>query len=98
VLIDQRRGSVPCRHRWSAAIAALACVAGIGCGSENLGDAPDVQGLPLDTAKQLLKQDGYQTAVTDDAMFGVIIESHFIVCEQSSPRGKLVPLEVSKDC
>lgn len=68
------------------------------CGDEDLGGAPDVKGLTLDVAKQELKRDGWRTSVKDDAVFGVIVESHFTVCKQRSPKGKLVPLDVSKDC
>lgn len=68
------------------------------CGSEDLGAAPDVRGLALPEAEALLKKAGFETTVTDDALFGVIVESHFTVCEQHSPEGQLVPIEVSKDC
>lgn len=81
----------------AAAVVAVAAMLAA-CGSEDLGSAPDVRGLQLPEAKRMLKNQGYRTTVEDDALFGVIIESHFTVCEQKSPQGKLVPLEVSKDC
>jgi hypothetical protein len=68
------------------------------CGETDLGGAPNVQGLALDTANVQLERAGFSSSVTDDAMFGVIIESHFTVCEQGAPNGQLVPLEVSKQC
>lgn len=80
-------------------VAAVAVGLALGaCGEEDLGGAPDVQGLPLDDAKTQLKKAGYTASETSDALFGVIIDSNFTVCEQSSPNGKLVPLEVSKSC
>lgn len=72
-----------------------ACIALIGCG-EDLGGAPDVKGLNLPDAKVRLKQAGFSTTVTSDGLFGVIIEENFTVCEQDTPNGKLVPLEVAK--
>ncbi|MBK5231596.1 MAG: hypothetical protein JJE13_01250 [Thermoleophilia bacterium] len=68
------------------------------CGEEDIGNAPDVRGLQLDVAKKKLQKANYSTSVEDDAMFGVVIESHFTVCSQSSPKGRIIPLEVSKDC
>jgi hypothetical protein len=85
-------------RRTIAPIAAIAVLALAGCGKEDLGGAPDVRGLQLPEAKQQLKQAGYGTSVKSDATFGVIVEEHFTVCKEHSPKGKLVPLEVSKDC
>ena len=68
------------------------------CGSEDLKGAPDVEGLALPEAKTQLEQAGFSASVKTDAMFGVIIESNFTVCKEKSPKGKLVPLEVSKQC
>lgn len=31
-------------------------------------------------------------------MFGIVIPAHFTVCEQHTRTGKLVPLDVSKQC
>lgn len=80
-----------------AATAAATLIAS-GCGDADLNGAPDVEGLTLDTAKEQLRNAGYSADVSDDALFGVIIESHFTVCSEGSPVGKVVPLEVSKDC
>lgn len=82
----------------TAAIVALAlAVAGCG-GSEDLKGAPDVKGLALPSAEAVLHKHGYAVSVSDDAMFGVIIKSHFTVCGEHSPDGHLVPIDVSKDC
>lgn len=77
--------------------AAVAVLAVAGCG-EDLGGAPDVSGLPLPEAKQELERAGFRSAVTSDAAFGVVVEENFTVCDQESPKSKLVPLEVSKQC
>ena len=69
-----------------------------GCGSEDLKGAPDVNGLTLDVAKQTLSDAGYTPDVHDDSMFGVIVESHFTVCTEHTPKGTVVPLDVSKSC
>jgi hypothetical protein len=78
-----------------ALVAALMVAA---CGSTDLGGAPNVKGLALPEAKQQLKTAGFSTSVKDDSLFGVVIESHFTVCKQGTPNGKLVPLDVSKQC
>ncbi len=68
------------------------------CGEADLGGAPEVKGLALPDAKRELKKAGFSSSVTSDAAFGVVIEQNFTVCEQDSPQGKLVPLDVSKQC
>jgi hypothetical protein len=71
----------------------------LGCGGgDDLGSAPDVRGLVLPDAKRVLKRSNYRASVKSDAMFGVIIEEHFTVCDEHSPHGRLVPLDVSKEC
>jgi beta-lactam-binding protein with PASTA domain len=72
-------------------------LAASGC-SEDLGGAPNVKGLTLDVAQQQLKTAGFGVSAKDDSMFGVVIAAHFTVCEQHTPSGKLVPLDVSKQC
>lgn len=77
-----------------AAFGAIAALTFGACGEEDLGAAPDVRGLSLPSAEKQLDQAGYSADVQTDATFGVIIESNFTVCDQSSPQGKLVPIEV----
>jgi hypothetical protein len=69
-----------------------------GCGSADLGNAPDVRGLSLPSAKQRLESAGYRADVQSDAMFGVIVESNWTVCDEDSPQGKLVPIKVDREC
>ncbi len=76
----------------------LVCVVLAACGGEDLGGAPDVKGLALPDANAQLEQAGFSSSVTSDAVLGVVIEDNFTVCEQTKPNGKLVPLEVSKQC
>jgi hypothetical protein len=68
------------------------------CGGTDLGGAPSVKGLALPDANKQLQAAGFNSSVTDDSLFGVIVESHFTVCNQGTPNGKLVPLKVSKQC
>ena len=81
-----------------AALAATCVLAFGGCGEDDTGGAPEVQGLSLPSAEQKLKAAGFNADVSSDALFGVVIKENYIVCDQSEPAGKLVPLEVSKDC
>lgn len=82
-----------------AAVATAATLLVAGCGEEDdLGAAPDVRGLSLPSAEQQLKKSGFNADVSSDGVFGVVIEENWIVCDQSTPVGKLVPLDVSKDC
>lgn len=83
--------------RTLATLAASLTLGLTACGG-GTGGAPDVKGLPLPDAKRQLKQAGYSSAVTSDATFGVVVEQNFTVCDQDKPKGKLVPLKVSKQC
>ena len=85
------------RNSLIALIAAAAITLG-GCGEEDTGGAPEVKGLSLPSAEQKLKAAGFNADVSSDALFGVVVKENYIVCDQSAPAGKLVPLEVSKDC
>lgn len=76
----------------TALIAAIAS----GC-QDDLQGAPDVQGLALPDARRELKRAGYEPSVqAKDGTFGVIVEENWSVCEEHSPKGRLVPLEVKK--
>jgi hypothetical protein len=68
------------------------------CGEPDLGNAPDVRGLSLPTANKQLKKANFSSDVTSDGLFGVIVEENWVVCDQASPKGRLVPLEVSREC
>lgn len=58
---------------------------------------PNVVGLPLPAAKQLLSQAGYKTvAKNTDTTFGIIVPSHYTICTQSKPRGDLVVVLAQK--
>jgi beta-lactam-binding protein with PASTA domain len=86
-------------HRLALAIIALSAITTLSaCGQEDLGGAPNVKGLTLDVAEQQLKGAGFGVSVKDDSMFGVVVPAHFTVCKQHSPNGKLVPVDVSKQC
>lgn len=81
-----------------AVFAVMVVMAGGACGEKDLGGAPDVRGLPLPDAKGQLKKAGFGASETSDALFGVVIEENFTVCDQDTPKGNLVPLKVSKAC
>jgi hypothetical protein len=69
------------------------------CGSKGADPAgPDVVGMTLPDAKTKLHKVGVQTTVHTDAMFGVLIPSHFIVCEEVPVNKRMVRLEVEKEC
>lgn len=68
----------------------------VGCGGDDLGGSPDTRGMVLPDAERTLKKAGYSTTVEDDAMFGVLIPSHFTVCSQEEVNSSLVKLEVAK--
>lgn len=80
-----------------AALTVAGVLALAACGG-GTGDAPDVRGLSLPAAEKQLKNAGYNTDVSSDGVFGVVVEENWIVCDQSEPKGQLVPLDVSRDC
>jgi hypothetical protein len=82
----------------SAAVMLVTFLGLAGCGEADLKGAPNVKGLDLPTAKAQLKHAGWRPSVTSDAMFGVLVEENFTVCDEKTPNGKLVPLKVSKSC
>lgn len=72
----------------------------VACGQayEVPAGVPDVRGLNLPDARAQLKQAKFAPSVTSDGMFGVVIATKWTVCKQSDPNGRLVPIEVSKEC
>lgn len=59
--------------------------------------APNVVGLSLDAAEKILDQAGYETAASNtDTAFGIVVTSHFKVCEQDEARGAVVPVLAQK--
>jgi beta-lactam-binding protein with PASTA domain len=90
------------RWKWLVLAVALWIVIGLSLklasGGTDLRGAPNVQGLTLDVAEQQLKNHGFGADVHDNALFGVIVASHFTVCDEHSPIGHLVVVDVSKQC
>lgn len=65
--------------------------------SESASSPPNVVGLPLPAAQQMLKEAGFQPAVRNtDTAFGIVVPSNFTVCKQDSPRGSVVPILAQK--
>jgi hypothetical protein len=58
----------------------------------------NVKGLSLPSAEEQLNAAGYKASVTTQALFGVIVKSHYTVCSEGTPDGKLVPIKVEKKC
>lgn len=65
-------------------------------GPVNLHGAPNVDGLTLNVAENQLRRHGFSADVHSDALFGVLVPSHFIVCSEHPPNGRLVVLDVAK--
>ncbi len=65
--------------------------------SATKGEPPNVLGLPLPAAKQMLQQAGYKTlAKNTDTTFGIIVPSHYTICNQGKPRGDIVVVLAQK--
>ncbi len=61
------------------------------------GSPPNVEGLTLPKAKQLLSQAGFNADVSNtDTAFGIIVPQNYTVCREGSPRGKIVPILAQK--
>ena len=60
-------------------------------------EVPDVIGMRLPQARSTLSAAGYMTrAENTDTTFGIVIPSHYTVCEQSDPQGNLVTVLAQK--
>ena len=71
-----------------------------GCGRD-VHRAPDVTGQRLDVAQERLEAVGLSYDTVGGGTFGVVIRSHWFVCEQEPKRGtltKTVRLVVSRSC
>jgi len=60
-------------------------------------EPPNVVGLPLPQAKQMLEEAGYRTAAKNtDTTFGIIVPENYTICNQGKPRGDLVVVLAQK--
>lgn len=60
-------------------------------------EAPDVVGMRLPEAESTLSAAGYTTeAENTDTSFGILVPSHYTVCEQSEPHGSVVNVLAQK--
>lgn len=67
------------------------------CGDKPDPAGPDVRGMTLPKAKATLKKAGVTASVhAQDALFGVLIPSNFVVCDEAAINGHMVRLEVAK--
>jgi len=60
-------------------------------------EAPDVVGMRLPEAESTLSAAGYTTEPENtDTTFGIVVPSHYTVCEQSEPHGSVVNVLAQK--
>jgi hypothetical protein len=60
-------------------------------------EVPDVVGMRLPEAQSTLKAAGYRVqAENTDTAFGIVVPSHYTVCEQSGPHGEVVSVLAQK--
>jgi len=58
---------------------------------------PNVVGLPLPAAEEVLEEAGFRAAARNtDTSFGIIVPSHYTICKEGAPRGKVVPVLAQK--
>jgi hypothetical protein len=85
--------------RYALALVFLAvCLAG--CGGEP-HDVPNVAGDRLDVAADRLEDDGLEYEILGGGTFGVVVKSHWYVCEQrpvGGSRASSVELVVARSC
>lgn len=65
---------------------------------EPTGEAPDVVGERLDIAKKELRDAGYSARVSGGGVFGVVVDSNWVVCSQQPPDGDRVDVNVDRSC
>ena len=85
--------------RYALALVSLAvCLAG--CGGEP-HDVPNVAGDRLDVAADRLEDEGLEYEILGGGTFGVVVKSHWYVCEQrpvAGSRASSVELVVARSC
>jgi septal ring factor EnvC (AmiA/AmiB activator) len=60
-------------------------------------EPPNVIGLPLPAARQVMKQAGYKVAPKNtDTAFGIVVEANYTICSQGKPRAGIVPVLAQK--
>ena len=83
----------------AAAFAAAALLGG--CAGAEARAVPDVTGYRLDVAKDDLEASGLAVRVLGGGLLGVVVASHWVVCEQEPEPGALatrVTLVVARSC
>jgi beta-lactam-binding protein with PASTA domain len=85
----------------AAALAAVLLLVGTACGSTRPRPVPDVTGKRLDVAEDTLDALGLRYRTAGGGAFGIIVRSHWYVCEQTpSPKAvaTTVALTVARSC
>jgi hypothetical protein len=66
-------------------------------GQSEAEEPPNVIGLPLPAARQVMKQAGYKIAPKNtDTAFGIVVEANYTICTQGKPRAGIVPVLAQK--
>lgn len=87
--------------RYSGLIAVAAVLLTAGCGGQEADIVPAVEGQRLDLAQSELDDAGLGYEVTGGGAFGVVVTSHWRVCEQHPGPGqhaRSVELVVARTC
>jgi beta-lactam-binding protein with PASTA domain len=85
----------------ATALCAALLVAGTACGSTQPAAVPDVTGKRLDVAEDTLDAAGLRYRTAGGGAFGIIVRSHWYVCEQTPPPTALathVTVTVARSC
>jgi beta-lactam-binding protein with PASTA domain len=88
--------------RYSLALPLIAlCLAAASCGGQDSHPVPNVTGQRLDVAADRLEDKGLEYELLGGGTFGVVVKSHWYVCEQhpsGGSRATSVDLVVARSC
>ncbi len=88
-------------HSFAGALCAALVLVGTACGSTRPKAVPDVTGKRLDVAEDTLDASGLEYRTAGGGAFGIIVRSHWYVCEQAPAPKKVarsVLLTVARSC
>jgi beta-lactam-binding protein with PASTA domain len=88
-------------HLIAAAVVSGLVLLGTGCGATHPKAIPDVTGQRLDVAEDTLDALGVRYQTAGGGAFGIVVRSHWVVCEQSPPAHRIagsVLLVVARSC
>ena len=85
----------------AALVGAVLLLAGTACGPTRARAVPDVTGQRLDIAEDTLDELDLRYHTAGGGAFGIVVRSHWVVCEQDPPPGTVarsVLLTVARSC